>query len=89
MEVAEPGTLADRRLARIKITEFPDPCTSPGLSGAALVEERVRMHIRGRFRAAVEAVGVADPVGPVDIYPAPLVGILILVDMLIDRKSVV
>ena len=41
------------------------------------------MHIRSRFRSAVQSVCVTDPVGSVHIDTAPLVGILILVYVLV------
>lgn len=41
------------------------------------------MFVGGRLRPAVEAVGVANPVGTVHIDAAPLVAPLVLVDVLI------
>ena len=45
------------------------------------------MRIGPRLRAAIEAVGVANPISPVDIDPAPLVGVLVLVNMLIGNAE--
>ena len=47
------------------------------------------MLVRRGFRAAVEAVGVADPVNSVDVDAAPLMGILVFVHMLVgDAEDV-
>ena len=41
------------------------------------------MLVGSRFRPAVKAVGVADPVGPIHVDAAPLMAPLVLVDVLI------
>ena len=47
------------------------------------------MHIGRRFRAAVEAIGIADPICAVHINAAPLMGILIFIHMFIrDAENV-
>ena len=41
------------------------------------------------LRTAVKAISITDPIGSVDIYATPLMGPLILVDMLIrDTKDI-
>ena len=45
------------------------------------------MRIRCRLRSAVEPVGVADPIGPIDVDTAPLVGVLVFIHMLIRNAQ--
>lgn len=44
---------------------------------------QIRVHIRCRLRPCIQAVGVTNPVGAVDIDPAPLMSPLVFVDVLI------
>ena len=44
---------------------------------------QIRVHIGGRLRPRIQAVGVTNPVGAVDIDPAPLMSPLVFVDVLI------
>ena len=45
------------------------------------------MLIGGRLRTAVESIRIADPICPVDVHPAPLVGILVFIDMFIGNAE--
>lgn len=43
----------------------------------------IRMLVGSRLRPDIQAVCVTDPVDSIDVHPAPLVGVLILVDVLV------
>ena len=45
------------------------------------------MLIGGRLRTAVESIRIEDPICPVDVNPAPLVGILVFIDMVIENAE--
>lgn len=50
---------------------------------ACILALQIRMPIRGRFRPCIQSIRITDPIGSVEIDPAPLMGPLILVHMLI------
>ena len=52
-----------------------------------MVESEPGMRIRRGLRSAVQPIGIADPVSTVHIDPAPLMGILIFIHMLIGNAE--
>lgn len=81
------GLTAAERGAGCALLQKKPSCSRRADKDCEMFSGQIGVLIGSRFRAAIQTVGVGDPVGAVNIYATPLVRILALVNVFIGNAQ--